>query len=411
MLATDGINTLGGDDYDKVIYNLLIESFKKSNGIDLSANKLASQRVFELSQEAKHKLSSSLEANVYSPFIEGALHLEATVTRSQFESLTKKLTDRTIEKVRSVIKAADLKASDIDQVLMVGGSTRMPAISEVIRKELNKTPNKEVNPDEVVAIGAAIQGAVLSGDLKDVLLLDVTPLSLGIETQGGVNSIIINRNSTIPTSNKQVFSTAENNQDRVDIRVLQGERPLAQDNKALGSFSLTGIDHAPRGVPQIEVTFSIDANGIVSVSAKDLKNNKEQSIVIKDSKGLSQEEIDRMIREAEENKAKDEETRSNLEIFNRAQAHLYGFSQQIDELKSAPNFDAEDAQFKTFEEMYNNLNAVVEERDYAKIKEELDKVEQIMKVAEELAQKSKNSNGSNDEENPVEPEVEEDSAL
>lgn len=411
VLATDGINTLGGDDYDKVIFDILIESFKKTNGIDLSNNKLARQRIFELSQEAKHKLSSSLEASVYSPFIEGALHLEATITRSQFESLTKKLTDRTIEKVRSVIKAADLKASDIDQVLMVGGSTRMPAITEVIKKELNKTPNKEVNPDEVVAIGAAIQGAVLSGDLKDVLLLDVTPLSLGIETQGGVNSIIIKRNSTIPTSNKQVFSTAENNQDRVEIHVLQGERPLAQDNKSLGSFGLTGIDKAPRGVPQIEVTFSIDANGIVSVSAKDLKTNKEQSITIKDSKGLTQEEIDRMIREAEENKTKDEETRSNLEIVNRAQGYLYTFSQQIEELKSAPDFNAEDPQFKTFEEMYNNLNKVVEEKDYSKIKEELDKIEQIMKVSEELAQKSKDEEGSDDQEAPVEPEIEEDSAL
>lgn len=412
VLATDGINTLGGDDYDKVIFDILVEGFKKLNGVDLSKDKMAKQRLFDASQKAKHELSAGSQANVFLPFIYDKNHLEEVITRSHFEKLTKNLTDRTIEKVRSVLKAANLKANDIDQVLMVGGSTRMPIISEVIQKELGKTPNREVNPDEVVAIGAAIQGAVLSGDVKDILLLDVTPLSLGIETQGGINTIIIPRNSTIPTSNKQIFSTAVDNQSSVDILILQGERALAQGNKVLGRFGLDGIDKAQRGVPQIEVTFSIDVNGIVSVSAKDLKNNKEQSITIKDSQGLSKEEIDRMVQEAEENKAKDEETRKNLEILNRAQSYIYTFSQQIEELKAAPNFDAEDPKFKTFEEMLNNLEETVKEKDYIKLQKKLDEIEEIIKISEELAQKNKDlKNEDNSQDSPVEPEVDENSSL
>jgi molecular chaperone DnaK len=414
VLATDGINTLGGDDYDKVIFDILVEEFKKKNGVDLSKDKMAKQRLFDASQKAKHELSAGSQTNVFLPFIYDKNHLDEAITRAHFENLTKNLTDRTMEKVRSVLKAANLKANDIDQVLMVGGSTRMPIISEVIQKELGKTPNREVNPDEVVAIGAAIQGAVLSGDVKDILLLDVTPLSLGIETQGGINTIIIPRNSTIPTLNKQIFSTAADNQSMVDILIIQGERALsqAQGNKVLGRFGLDGIDRAPRGVPQIEVTFSIDVNGIVSVSAKDLKNNKEQSITIKDSQGLSKEEIDTMVKEAEENKVKDEETRKNLEILNRAQGYIYTFNQQIEELKAAPNFDAEDSKFKTFKEMINNLEEIVKEKDYTKIKRKLDEIEEIIKISEELAQRNKDlKNDDNSQDSPVEPEVDENSSL
>ena len=398
VIASSGIGTLGGNDYDLRIFNHVVEDFKKTHGVDPSKDEGSKKRILEACQKAKHELSFNSQVLINVPFVSDALHLESEITRSEFEKITKDLTDKTVNEIRSLLKSKNLKASDIDQVLLVGGSTRMPIIAEIIKKELGKTPNKEVNPDEVVAIGAAIQGAILAGDIKDVLLLDVTPLSLGIETEGSVNTILIPRNSTIPTSKSQVFSTAVDNQPSVTILVIQGERPNSRDNKVIGSFELSGIDKAPRGVPQIEVTFSVDANGVVSVAAKDLKTNKEKSITIRDSQGLSKEEIDRMIKEAEENKAKDEETRSNLESLNRAQGYIYNFDKQIEELKNKPDFNPEDPQFKSFEEMCNSLKKSVEEKDYTSIRDQLSKIEELMKMSEELMEKNKNSN-SNDENN------------
>lgn len=415
VIDSQGIENLGGDDYDRRIFNYLVEDFKKINGIDLLNDKniseidrnVIAQRLLVASQGAKHELSSSLQTIVNVPFIvvneKGPLNLQKEITRSEFEKMTEDLTNQTIKKIHSVLRSPKLKDGKVDQVLLVGGSTRMSAIPTMIKKETSKDPNKEVNPDEAVAIGAAIQGAIIRGNVNDILLLDVTPLSLGIETEGSVNTILIPRSSTIPTSKKQVFSTAVDDQPSVTIVVIQGERPHSRDNKIIGTFELTGIEKAPRGVPQIEVMFSVDVNGIVSVSAKDLKTNKEQSITIRDNKGLTKEEIDRMIREAEENKAKDEETRNNLELFNRAQGYIYTFDKQINELKSKPDFKPEDPQFKSFEEMYNSLKKSVDEKDYPKIKEELNKIEDLMKMSEELMQKNKDSennsgNSSNDSE-------------
>ncbi len=326
VLSTNGDTHLGGDDFDNVIVDWIVDQFKKENNIDLKSDKLAMQRIKEAAEKAKKDLSSTMQTAISLPFISagpaGPLHFESTLTRAKFNEMTRSLVEKTVAPIRQALSDAKLTPSDIDEVLLVGGSTRIPAVQEAVKKEMGKEPNKSVNPDEAVALGAAIQGGILAGDVKDVLLLDVTPLTLGIETLGGVMTPLITRNTTIPARKTQTFSTAVDNQPAVDIRVLQGERPMANDNKELGNFQLTGIAPARRGQPQIEVTFDIDANGIVNVTAKDKASGKEQTIVIQNSSGLSEDEIDRMVKEAEANKAEDEKRKAQVETRNKADAFI-----------------------------------------------------------------------------------------
>ncbi|GAA6238648.1 MAG: molecular chaperone DnaK [Spiroplasma phoeniceum] len=381
VLATAGDNHLGGDDFDEVIIQWMVDEFKKDNGIDLKTDKMAMQRLKEEAEKAKKNLSSQLQTEIAAPFITARdgnpLHLNLTLTRAKFDEMTKSLVQRTIEPVRKALADAKLKPSDLDQVLLVGGSTRIPAVQEVIKHELGKEPNRTINPDEVVAIGAAIQGGVLAGDIKDVLLLDVTPLSLGIETLGGVSTVLIPRNTTIPTSKSQVFSTAADNQPAVDIHVLQGERKMAADNKSLGRFQLSGIEPAPKGIPQIEVKFSIDANGIVSVTAKDLKTSKEQSVTITNGGGLTEEEIQRMINEAEQNKDKDEQKLKNIELRNKAESYLSTITQALEGNKD--KMDPE--QLKASEEMAKEIKELLEKEDYAGLEAKMAALEQAMAEA------------------------------
>lgn len=337
VLATNGNNHLGGDDFDDVVMNHLAESFKSEHGVDLRLDKMALQRLKEAAEKAKKELSSTQSTNINLPFItataEGPLHLNMDLTRAKFEQLTKHLVDMSMEPTKKALSDAGLNAADIEQVILVGGSTRIPAVQEAVKKFIGKEPHKGINPDECVALGAAIQGGVLSGDVKDVLLLDVTPLSLGIETLGGVATKLIERNTTIPTKKSQIFSTAADNQTAVDIHVIQGERQMASDNTTLGRFQLDGIAPARRGIPQVEVTFDIDANGIVNVSAKDLGTGKTQHITITATTNLSEDEVQRKVKEAEQFAEEDKKRKELIEERNKADNMIYEIEKSLDEMK------------------------------------------------------------------------------
>ena len=395
--STSGNNKLGGDDFDQRIIDYIIKDIKKEYDVDLSDNKMALQRIKEEAEKAKKTLSSSSSVDIQLPFITAEINYETTLSRAKFEELVDDLVQSTLDPVRKALKDAKLTAKDIDKVILVGGSTRIPKVQELVKKELGKEPSKEVNPDEVVAMGAAIQGGVLTGEVNDIVLLDVTPLSLGIETLGGVCTVLIPRNTTIPTSKSQVFSTAADNQPAVDIHILQGERSMAADNKTMGRFQLTNIPPAPRGVPQIEVTFDIDANGIVNVKAKDLGTNKEQSITITASTNLSDDEIDRMVKEAEENKEKDEKRKEEADLRNEAEQMIFATEKAIKDLGDKVDSSDKDKAEKQIKE----LKEALEGKDLDDIKS---KKEALNETAMALATKvyeqaSKNNETSASEDN------------
>ncbi len=414
--STAGDNRLGGDDFDQVIIDYLVEQFKKENGIDLSKDKMALQRLKDAAEKAKKDLSGVTTTQISLPFITageaGPLHLEVTLSRAKFEELSASLVERTMGPTRQALRDAGLTPAELDKVILVGGSTRIPAVQEAIKRETGKEPHKGVNPDEVVAMGAAIQGGVISGDVKDVVLLDVTPLSLGIETMGGVFTKLIDRNTTIPTSKSQVFSTAADSQTAVDIHVLQGERPMAADNKTLGRFQLTDIPPAPRGIPQIEVSFDIDKNGIVNVRAKDLGTNKEQTITIKSSTGLSDEEIQKMVREAEENAEADKKRKEEVELRNEADQLVFTTEKTLKDLEG--KVDA--SEVASANEAKDALKAAIEKNELEEIRAKKDALQEIVqnltvKLYEEAAKQAQAAGGqageTSKDDNVVDAEFEE----
>lgn len=408
--ATSGDNKLGGDDFDEVVMNYLVSSFKKDTGIDLSKDKMAVQRLKDAAEKAKKDLSGVTSASISLPFITadetGPKHFEETLSRAKFEELCEELVERTMGPMRSAIQDAGLSADQIDKVVLVGGSTRIPAVQEAVKKVTGKDPHKGINPDEVVALGAAVQAGVLTGDVKDVVLLDVTPLSLGIETLGGVTTKLIERNTTIPTSKSQVFSTAADSQTAVDIHVLQGEREMAADNKTLGRFQLTDIPPAPRGVPQIEVTFDIDANGIVNVSAKDNGTGKEQKITIQSSSGLEEEDIERMVKEAEENAEADKQKREEVDIRNESEQLVHATEKTVKDLGDK----VEQEEIDKANAAKETLQKALEGEDIEAIKTAKDELSELVqqlsvKLYEQQAQEAQAAAGEAGEQGKAEEDV------